>query len=449
MIAVYARQGVTADVLDKLAKDSPLGEVLAAGLRNEKSPRHVMKEAIEEAGRAAAHNLERFLTTLGTIATAAPLLGLFGTVVGMIEIFGSQAPGGTNPQQLAHGISIALYNTAFGIAISIPSLIFYRHFKNKVDGFVVQMEQAASKLIDIVHGEREGYQTPVAVARRRTRMNFQRGRYKEEPEINLVPLIDVMMVILIFLMITTTYSKYTELQINLPTADAEKQLERPGEVSVLVNAKGQYVINKAPVEFAQHRAARRRAAPRRRRPARADRHHQRRRHRHPPVGDPRDGSLARRRPVADHLHDAVREVVRHWSRRGAVAWLLWPASLLFGVVVLLRRLLYKIRILRIKPPRHSRHRRRQPHRRRQRQDAAGAADRGDPEGARLEARHRLARLRRLGATDPRAATIASDPAEVGDEPILLARRSGCPVWVAPDRVAACRALRDEASRSAT
>jgi len=157
--AVYARHGVTAEVLDKLAKDSPLGEVLSAGLRNEKSPRHVMKESIEESGRAAAHNLERFLTTLGTIATAAPLLGLFGTVVGMIEIFGSQAPGGTNPQQLAHGISIALYNTAFGIAISIPSLIFYRHFKNKVDGFVVQMEQAASKLIDIVHGEREGYQT--------------------------------------------------------------------------------------------------------------------------------------------------------------------------------------------------------------------------------------------------------------------------------------------------
>ena len=81
-------------------------------------------------------------------------------------------------------------------------------------------------------------------------MNFQRGRYKEEPEINLVPLIDVMMVILIFLMITTTYSKYTELQINLPTADAEKQLERPGEVSVLVNAKGQYVINKVAVEYA-------------------------------------------------------------------------------------------------------------------------------------------------------------------------------------------------------
>jgi biopolymer transport protein ExbD len=80
-------------------------------------------------------------------------------------------------------------------------------------------------------------------------MNFQRGRYKEEPEINLVPLIDVMMVILIFLMITTTYSKYTELQINLPTADAERQLERPNEIAVLVGAQGQYVINKAPVDY--------------------------------------------------------------------------------------------------------------------------------------------------------------------------------------------------------
>ena len=159
VVSVYQRQGLSPEVIERLSKDSPLGAVLAAGLRNLKSSRYVMKEAIEEAGRAVAHDLERFLTTLGTIATAAPLLGLFGTVIGMIEIFGSQSPSGANPQQLAHGISIALYNTAFGIAISIPSLIFYRHFKNKVDGFVVQMEQAASKLVDIVHGERDGYRT--------------------------------------------------------------------------------------------------------------------------------------------------------------------------------------------------------------------------------------------------------------------------------------------------
>jgi biopolymer transport protein ExbB len=155
VVAVYQRQGVSAEVLEKLAKDSPLGTVLAAGLRNHKSSRYVMKEAIEEAGRGVAHDLERFLTTLGTIATAAPLLGLFGTVIGMIEIFGSQSPTGTNPQQLAHGISIALYNTAFGIGIAIPALIFYRHFKNKVDTLVVEMEQQAGKLVDVIHGERE------------------------------------------------------------------------------------------------------------------------------------------------------------------------------------------------------------------------------------------------------------------------------------------------------
>jgi biopolymer transport protein ExbB len=154
VISVYQRQGLSPEVIERLSRDSPLGAVLAAGLRNLKSSRYVMKEAIEEAGRGVAHELERFLTTLGTIATAAPLLGLFGTVIGMIEIFGSQSPTGTNPQQLAHGISIALYNTAFGIAIAIPALIFYRHFRAKVDGFVVEMELLASKLVDIVHGER-------------------------------------------------------------------------------------------------------------------------------------------------------------------------------------------------------------------------------------------------------------------------------------------------------
>ena len=154
VVSVYQRQGVSEEVLEKLARDSPLGTVLAAGLRNRKSSRYVMKEAIEEAGRAVAHELERFLTTLGTIATAAPLLGLFGTVIGMIEIFGSQSPTGSNPQQLAHGISIGLYNPAFGIGIAIPALIFYRHYRNKVDTLVVEMEQLAGKMVDMIHGER-------------------------------------------------------------------------------------------------------------------------------------------------------------------------------------------------------------------------------------------------------------------------------------------------------
>ena len=95
-----------------------------------------MKEAIEEAGRAVAIELERFLTTLGTIAAIVPLLGLFGTVIGMIEIFGSQTPTGSNPLALAHGISIALYNTAFGLVVAVPSMIFYRHFRAKVDALL-------------------------------------------------------------------------------------------------------------------------------------------------------------------------------------------------------------------------------------------------------------------------------------------------------------------------
>jgi biopolymer transport protein ExbB len=154
VVDAYRKQGVTAQLVENLHRDSPLGRVLAAGLRNHRAPRPVMKEAIEEEGRAVSFDLERFLTTLGTIATASPLWGLFGTVVGMIEIFGSQAPSGSNPAQLAHGISIALYNTGFGLLVAIPALIFYRHFRAKVDSFVLDMEQQAARLVDTVHGDR-------------------------------------------------------------------------------------------------------------------------------------------------------------------------------------------------------------------------------------------------------------------------------------------------------
>jgi biopolymer transport protein ExbB len=154
VIGVYRSGKIDADVIATLEKNSPLGRVLAAGLRNVDSPRDVMKESIEEAGRGTAHELERFLTTLGTIATLAPLLGLFGTVVGMIEIFGAQNATGANPAQLAHGISVALYNTGFGLAIAMPTLIFYRHFRALVDSFLVDMEQQAVKFVDIVHGNR-------------------------------------------------------------------------------------------------------------------------------------------------------------------------------------------------------------------------------------------------------------------------------------------------------
>ena len=154
VVAAYRKQGITKELLDALAQDSPLGRVLAAGLRNHAGTREVMKDAIEEAGSAVTHDLERFLTTLGTIASISPLMGLFGTVVGMIEIFGSQAPTGSNPVLLAHGISVALYNTGFGLVIAIPAMIFFRHFRGKVEGFVVEMEQQASRLVHVVHGER-------------------------------------------------------------------------------------------------------------------------------------------------------------------------------------------------------------------------------------------------------------------------------------------------------
>ena len=156
VIREYQKHGVSKDMLVRLHSHSPLGQVFAAGLKNIKSTREVMKESIEEAGRAVSHDLDRYLTTLGTIASMSPLLGLFGTVVGMIEIFGSNSPtGDSNPAQLAHGISVALYNTAFGILVAIPSMIFYRYFRAKVDSMVVEMELQALKLVETVHGERK------------------------------------------------------------------------------------------------------------------------------------------------------------------------------------------------------------------------------------------------------------------------------------------------------
>ena len=155
VIAEYRQQGVNEALLDSLEGQSSLGRVLAAGLRNVGSSREIMRESIEEAGSMVAHELERYLTTLGTIASISPLMGLFGTVVGMIEIFGSQSPTGTNPMQLAHGISVALYNTGFGLIIAIPGMIFWRHFRALVNGFVLEMQQQAVRLVEVLHGERK------------------------------------------------------------------------------------------------------------------------------------------------------------------------------------------------------------------------------------------------------------------------------------------------------
>jgi len=139
------------EVMSQLEKNSALGEVLASGLlalnANPRCSDDVLRASMESCGRLVAHRLERYLSALATIASVAPLMGLFGTVVGMIEIFGSQAPtGGNNPAQLAHGISVALYNTAFGLIVAIPSLIFWRYFRARVDDYLLTLELAAEHL---------------------------------------------------------------------------------------------------------------------------------------------------------------------------------------------------------------------------------------------------------------------------------------------------------------
>jgi len=135
---------------------SPLGRILAAGLVNRRHQREVMKESIEEVGRHVAHELERFLNTLGTIASITPLLGLLGTVIGMIKVFAVITTQGVgDPAVLAEGISEALITTAAGLTVAIPSLMFHRFFRGRVDGLIVSMEQEAIKMVEVMHGQRE------------------------------------------------------------------------------------------------------------------------------------------------------------------------------------------------------------------------------------------------------------------------------------------------------
>lgn len=156
-MTVSSRSVPTPDVVNQLAQNSALGEVLASGLRalntNPQCSEAELRASMEGAGRAVAHRLEKYLSALGTIASAAPLLGLLGTVIGMIEIFGSEAGAGavgsavgsSNPAKLAHGISIALYNTAFGLMVAIPALIFWRYFRSRVDTYLLTLELAAEQ----------------------------------------------------------------------------------------------------------------------------------------------------------------------------------------------------------------------------------------------------------------------------------------------------------------
>ncbi len=142
--------------VDVVRESSPLGRILAAGLLNRMHSREVMKESIEETGRQVVHELEHYLNTLGTIASISPLLGLLGTVIGMIEVFSAIVGAGVgNPAELAGGISKALITTATGLSVAIPAIIAHRYFSGLVDRLVVRMEEEALKMIDIMQGERE------------------------------------------------------------------------------------------------------------------------------------------------------------------------------------------------------------------------------------------------------------------------------------------------------
>ena len=140
----------------QIKKSSPLGRILASGLLNENYDREIMEESIEETGRHVSYELQRFLNTLGTIAAISPLLGLLGTVIGMIQVFSVITSVGVgDPGELAGGISKALITTAAGLSVAIPSLIFVRFFRRRVDGLVVGMEEEAIKLVEVMHGQRK------------------------------------------------------------------------------------------------------------------------------------------------------------------------------------------------------------------------------------------------------------------------------------------------------
>lgn len=153
----WARDGeLDAKRIQELRRNSPLGRILAAGLMNRRHEREIMKESIEEVGRHVAHELERFLNTLGTIASISPLLGLLGTVLGMIKVFTVITNQGVGDASvLASGIAEALITTAAGLMVAIPTLLFYRYFRGRVDELIITMEQEALRLVEAMCGQRE------------------------------------------------------------------------------------------------------------------------------------------------------------------------------------------------------------------------------------------------------------------------------------------------------
>ena len=143
------------DTVEALRANSPLGEIMAVAIENQNSSLEIIKDSIEEAGSQVSYKLERYLGALSTISTVAPLLGLFGTIIGMVELFSSFTSSGHDVAVFARGISIALYNTAGGIVVAVPAMIAFRYFRSKVDHLVNEMEQQALHLVEIMRGERK------------------------------------------------------------------------------------------------------------------------------------------------------------------------------------------------------------------------------------------------------------------------------------------------------
>ena len=154
---LHARQQLTSERIAEIRAGSPLGRMLTAGLVNRNHSREVMKEAINDTGRQVVAEMERYLNTLGTIASVTPLLGLLGTVIGMIDVFGVIMDAGVgNPGVLAGGISKALITTAAGLSVAIPALMFHRYLDSRVTKLTIAMEEQALHLVEVIKGQREG-----------------------------------------------------------------------------------------------------------------------------------------------------------------------------------------------------------------------------------------------------------------------------------------------------
>jgi biopolymer transport protein ExbB len=152
----HRQKQLTSEYIAEVRDGSPLGRMLTAGLVNREHSREVMKEAIHDSGRQVVAEMERYLNTLGTIPSVTPLLGLLGTVIGMIDVFGVIMDAGVgNPGVLAGGISKALITTAAGLSVAIPTLMFHRHFNSKVSTLAIGMEEQALRLVEVIKGERE------------------------------------------------------------------------------------------------------------------------------------------------------------------------------------------------------------------------------------------------------------------------------------------------------